>query len=54
MTADPASISGVIGNPAVAGDGDIYSEYGGRLEDEKDPFQGTGALDPLMAISKKA
>lgn len=37
------------------GDGDdLDSEYGGRLQDEKDPFQGTGALDPAMAASKKA
>ena len=54
MTGDATSLSGVISNPAVAGDGEIDSEYGGRLQDEKDPFQGTGALDPLMAISKKA
>jgi hypothetical protein len=29
-------------------------EYGGRLQDDDDPFQGTGALDPAMAIIKKA
>lgn len=33
---------------------DLDSEYGGKLQDEKDPFQGTGALDPSMAASKKA
>jgi hypothetical protein len=33
---------------------DLDDEYGGRLADEKDPFQGTGALDPVMAITKKA
>ena len=53
MTGNAASISGVIANPAVAGDGYIDSEYGGRLQDEKDPFQ-VGALDPIMALSKKA
>lgn len=36
------------------GDGDVDSEYGGRLQDEKDPFQGSGALDPAMALQKKA
>jgi hypothetical protein len=30
------------------------AEYGGQLQDEDDPFQGTGALDPAMAIIKKA
>jgi hypothetical protein len=34
-------------------DGAIDKEYGGRLSDEKDPFQGTGALDPVMAVAKK-
>lgn len=29
-------------------------EYGGSLQDEDDPFQGTGALDPAMAIMKKS
>lgn len=33
---------------------ELDDEYGGRLQDEKDPFQGTGALDPNMAASKKA
>ena len=28
-------------------------EYGGSLQDDDDPFQGTGALDPSMAIAKK-
>ena len=28
-------------------------EYGGSLKDDDDPFQGTGALDPTMAIAKK-
>jgi hypothetical protein len=37
-----------------AGDGDLDDEYGGRLRDEKDPFQGTGALDAAMAVQKKA
>lgn len=37
-----------------AGDKDLDDEYGGRLQDEKDPFQGTGALDPAMALQKKA
>ena len=48
--------SHVVGGPTLAGEDDreLDSEYGGRLHDEKDPFQGTGALDPLMAISKKA
>ena len=39
---------------AEGDDDDLDSEYGGRLNDEKDPFQGTGALDPSMAASKKA
>jgi len=50
--------SHVVGGPTLASGGEddreLDSEYGGRLHDEKDPFQGTGALDPLMAISKKA
>lgn len=32
---------------------ELDGECGGRLNDEKDPFQGTGALDPAMAIHKK-
>lgn len=32
----------------------VDGEYGGRLRDEEDPFQGMGALDPSMAIQKKA
>lgn len=32
----------------------LDEEYGGRLQDEKDPFQGTGALDLNMATAKKA
>jgi uncharacterized membrane protein len=35
-------------------DSQLDGEYGGRLSDEKDPFQGTGALDPQMAMIKKA
>jgi hypothetical protein len=31
----------------------LNDEYGGHLE-ERDPFQGTGALDPEMAAAKKA
>ena len=57
MTGDPSSISGVVGSPSAPsslGDTDLDGEYGGRLQDEKDPFQGTGALDAAMAISKKA
>lgn len=38
----------------TAGDEDMDEEYGGRLQDDKDPFQGTGALDPSMAAQKKA
>jgi hypothetical protein len=37
-----------------AGEAGLDSEYGGKLQDDKDPFQGTGALDPSMAASKKA
>ena len=40
---------------AAAEDGDtlVDSEYGGKLHDEEDPFQGTGALDIAMAAQKK-
>ncbi len=38
----------------IDNDGTIDQEYGGKLSDEKDPFQGTGALDPAMAVAKKA
>jgi hypothetical protein len=42
------------GTGISGGDGeDLDSEYGGRLQDDKDPFGGTGALDPAMAASKK-
>ena len=34
-------------------DGDLDSEYGGKLHDEGDPFRGTGALDVSSAYSKK-
>lgn len=32
----------------------LDDEYGGKLQDDNDPFLGTGALDTAMAISKKA
>lgn len=35
-------------------DSTLDGEYGGRLQDEDDPFVGSGALDPHMAIAKKA
>jgi hypothetical protein len=35
-------------------DGGLDDEYGGRLQDDKDPFMGTGALDPSTAAQKKA
>lgn len=35
-------------------DGEMDDEYGGRLNDDKDPFQGSGALDPNMAAAKKS
>jgi hypothetical protein len=35
-------------------DQDLDGEYGGRLHDDQDPFQGRGALDPAMALMKKA
>lgn len=56
LTGDAASVvGGPISEQRGRGDdGDLDSEYGGRLNDEKDPFQGTGALDPIMAITKKA
>eukprot|EP00981_Chlorochromonas_danica_P008784 scaffold2312_cov165-Ochromonas_danica.AAC.24 len=37
-----------------SGDHELDGEYGGKLHDEKDPFQGSGALDPAMALQKKA
>eukprot|EP00596_Hydrurales_sp_CCMP1899_P000534 CAMPEP_0119040878 /NCGR_PEP_ID=MMETSP1177-20130426/10928_1 /TAXON_ID=2985 /ORGANISM="Ochromonas sp, Strain CCMP1899" /LENGTH=530 /DNA_ID=CAMNT_0007006361 /DNA_START=43 /DNA_END=1635 /DNA_ORIENTATION=- len=40
------------GGQSPEGDTDD-AEYGGRLDDENDPFQGSGALDPLMAAAKK-
>lgn len=43
----------VGGIDSQADDG-LDDEYGGRLQDEKDPFQGTGALDLNMAAAKKA
>lgn len=36
-----------------SGERQLDAEYGGSLGDENDPFQGTGALDPLMALAKK-
>jgi hypothetical protein len=38
---------------AAAGDIGMDAEYGGRLDDEEDPFQGQGALDPSSAMLKK-
>lgn len=35
-------------------DNDLDNEYGGKLNDDSDPFQGTGALDTNTAIAKKA
>jgi hypothetical protein len=53
-----ATATAIADAKAKAGDGsddqELDGEYGGKLHDEKDPFQGTGALDPIMAISKKA
>jgi hypothetical protein len=39
------------GGDAMDPEMELEAEYGGQLED--DPFQGTGALDPTMAILKK-
>lgn len=38
-------------DPAEA---ELDDEYGGRLKDDADPFQGSGALDSATAIAKKA
>lgn len=38
----------------INSDKSLDDEYGGQLQDDGDPFQGKGALDPAMAISKKA
>lgn len=46
-------LGGVRGGAGDSGDEDLDGEYGGRLQDETDPFQGGGALDPAMAIAKK-
>jgi hypothetical protein len=46
-----------LNNQSVHGYGnesDLDREYGGKLNEDRDPFQGTGALDPAMAITKKA
>ncbi len=52
---DDAEYNEVANATALAdNDGDLDGEYGGKLNDDKDPFQGTGALDPTMAITKKA
>lgn len=34
-------------------DDDLDAEYGGAVDDDLDPFHGSGALDPAMAIMKK-
>lgn len=34
-------------------DANVDSEYGGKLNDENDPFKGTGALDSNAAANKK-
>lgn len=47
------AVDNKVGTDSPADEG-LDDEYGGRLQDEKDPFQGTGALDPSMAASKKA
>jgi hypothetical protein len=39
------------GGEAMDAEIELEAEYGGQLEE--DPFQGTGALDPTMAILKK-
>jgi hypothetical protein len=38
----------------INSDKSLDDEYGGQLEDDGDPFGGKGALDPAMALSKKA
>ncbi len=49
-----AAAAGVRGSRGDDPEGHLDDEYGGRLQDESDPFQGTGALDSAMAISKSA
>jgi len=44
----------LIGGRSEENDADLDSEYGGKLHDENDPFQGTGSLDTSTAIAKKA
>ena len=41
-------------DPLVNNDNLLDDEYGGKLQDDNDPFLGTGALDTSMAIAKKA
>lgn len=37
----------------LASEAELDGEYGGRLQDENDPFRGKGALDPAAASGKK-
>lgn len=42
------------GDSSTNQDEDIDAEYGGSLDEDRDVFQGGGALDPAMAIMKKS
>lgn len=48
-----SAAKGELDNVFEYNEEDLDDEYGGKLSDEKDPFKGTGALDPAMAINKK-
>jgi hypothetical protein len=51
----PSSPGSREAGPQYEEDDIMDAEYGGALDDEDnmDPFRGTGALDPAMAIMKK-
>jgi hypothetical protein len=51
----PSSPGGREAGPQYEEDDIMDAEYGGALDDDDnmDPFRGTGALDPAMAIMKK-
>ena len=41
-------------NGRGSSDGEVDAEYGGRLQDDGDPFERTGALDTTLSIQKKS
>lgn len=54
LQATEIELVGTATPTSSTGGDNLDTEYGGKLNDENDPFQGSGALDTSTAIAKKA